>query len=282
MTPVERIALEAIALLPGMPDEARRLLAELAAGRRERGEGPLSPAEKMKRYRARRAGAHGNERDRALPSVTDPVTANVTAKVTGHAPPDPQEIPSDLAVLHPSERGSETRVRTANVTGNVTGVTEPVTDSVTPPRARPSNATADGAGGLAVSAWAEGIRSVTRKPFSTPRGGSTELVTLIDCMLDHCADHAARVDWAREQARRFAGSHKGKLNAFSFRDWLNSGDESRTAATPTAPTEGPRRLEERARHEQSMREAEKNRGAPTPEALALARGRPLPKVGTGS
>lgn len=285
MTPIERIAVEAIALLPGVPEEARRLLTELASGGRDRGEGPLSAAEKMKRYRERLAtrrqpaeGAASGEPlpgvTALLPGVTEPVTASVTAAVTVGGPPDPPEIPSDLGDLLPSERGSETRVRAAHVTS----VTEPVTASVT----RATNITADGAGGLAVTAWAEGIRTVTRKPFSMPRGGSTELATLIHSMVDHCPDHATRVEWARDQARRFAESYKGKLNAFSFRDWLNSPDGEKPAAPVTPSSESPRAREERARREREMREAERNRAAPPPEAIALARGRPTPKAETGS
>ena len=90
------------------------------------------------------------------------------------------------------------------------------------PRLAARNATGDGVWGMGVSNWVDGIRSVTGKPFTAPRGGSAELAKLIDAMLDHCPDASAREQWAFRKGADFARTNKGKLSAHSFADWLNS------------------------------------------------------------
>ena len=89
--------------------------------------------------------------------------------------------------------------------------------------ARPRNATADGAFGMAVSAWADGIAEVTGVKCSLPRNGSAELVKLLDAFAAHQTSGES-VSWARETAAAFARAQAGtRLNAFAFADWLNSG-----------------------------------------------------------
>jgi hypothetical protein len=97
---------------------------------------------------------------------------------------------------------------------------EPERDSGTVPTAR--NAMADGVFGMAVANWADGIKSVTGKPFTLPKGGSAELAKLVQAMLDHCPDSSAREQWAFRKGADFARTNKGKLSAHSFADWLNS------------------------------------------------------------
>lgn len=92
------------------------------------------------------------------------------------------------------------------------------------------NEMADGAFGGAVAAWADGIRSVTGKPFLAPRGATVEVTKLVDAIAAHCPDREARIDWARATGAAFARTNRGKLSAHSFVDWLNSPAEPQRVA----------------------------------------------------
>jgi hypothetical protein len=83
---------------------------------------------------------------------------------------------------------------------------------------------ADGCMGMSVDAWADGMRSVTGKPFAKPAPGSGELHKLVMALVAHCPDVEARVDYARSKAAAFASSGARSLNAHAFVDWLNSGE----------------------------------------------------------
>jgi hypothetical protein len=121
--------------------------------------------------------------------------------------------------------------------------TDPPVEAPSETRIRRVNAAADGAFGLAVTAWADGIRSVTGKPFTLPAGGSAELSKLVGAMHSHCPDPGQRVDWSRAQGADFARSNRGKLSAHSFVDWLNTPEAQRQGApgpaTVSAPIETP-------------------------------------------
>lgn len=113
------------------------------------------------------------------------------------------------------------------------------------PGGRPANAAADGVWGMSVTAWAEGIRASTGKPCMPPRGGSAELAKLVEALVFFCPDESKRIEWARDQAKAFASTNKGKLNAHSFVDWLNSpppkqSPPARTTALQQAPANRPR------------------------------------------
>jgi hypothetical protein len=98
------------------------------------------------------------------------------------------------------------------------------------------NAAADGAFGGAITAWAEGIRLVTGKPFTTPAGQSTEMTKLVMAMRAHCPDVSVRVEWARDAGAAFAKEHRGKLSTHTFVDWLNSPRESAVRMKTVADT----------------------------------------------
>jgi hypothetical protein len=226
-----RVALVAIREITD-DERVLTIVEEALAGRRERGEGqgPLSPAEKMKRYRerlaARRTASSGNGVTEPLPGVTEPVTEPVTGSVTIGAPPDPPEISPSFSDVLPSERGSETRVRAAHVTGVTEPVTDGVTASVTAERTRAMNVTGDGCFGDAVKAWAGGVEAVTKRRFQLPRPGSLELSKLVDALVAGEPELAKREAWARTQGEAFARARAGKtLNVHAFVDWRNSPEE---------------------------------------------------------
>ncbi len=86
-----------------------------------------------------------------------------------------------------------------------------------------TNATADGAFGLAVSAWCEGVTKATGAPCSVARGGAVQ--ALVDAIVTHCPDVNARVDWARSQGAKFASVQLAAgqiIKPHGFGDWLNS------------------------------------------------------------
>jgi hypothetical protein len=136
---------------------------------------------------------------------------------------------------------------------------------------------ADGCFGAAVAAWAEGIGKVTGKAFALPRGGSTDLATLIDALLAHCPNIAEREAFARAKGEAFARAYRGKLNGLAFKDWLNSPDAS--PAPAAGNPEGPAVLAARQRRDTEFANAEANAVPPPPEvreklaALGLRIGR---------
>jgi hypothetical protein len=94
------------------------------------------------------------------------------------------------------------------------------------------NASADGAFGMAVNSWADGIRSVTGKPFVPPRGG--ELGKLLDAFDAHAPAGADRIEWAREAGGAYARARAGEmLNVHRFMDWLNSDRAARGLKMPS-------------------------------------------------
>lgn len=204
-----------------------------------------------------------------------PVTigdASPVTPVTGgdapppHAPREIQKAIPSLSVISNSERGSETRVRVMNP-----GDASPVTVTVTGGDAavtRITNASADGAFGMSVTAWAEGVRSVTGKPFLAPYGGSSELQKLVGAIVLHCPNVDDRVAWARGQGAAFASTNKGKLSAHSFVDWLNSPRSPVVADTPDRYNSATQIAERRQRDEEwKVRERDKVTG---PQAVSFA------------
>lgn len=151
---------------------------------------------------------------------------------------------------------------------------EPEREPDSTPASRPAatsqvrirNATDDGAFGLSVDAWAEGVRSATRNPFVLPRGGSSELSKLVEAILAF-AGTADRVGWARDAGAAYAKARAGeKLNAHGFLDWLNSGRPDRGArAGPQDvpnPHEGATVVAERRRRDAEFDEARRNAAPP--------------------
>lgn len=121
--------------------------------------------------------------------------------------------------------GASRSVTGVTVPESVTGVTGSVTvgapDPAGPALVKTSRSpTDDGCFGMAVSAFCEGIRSVTKKDYLPPRG--SELNLLVDLMEAHEKDPEKRIDWARRNAREFAQTARGKLNLFAFKDFVQS------------------------------------------------------------
>jgi hypothetical protein len=144
-----------------------------------------------------------------------------------------------------------------------------------PSRTQVTNITADGAFGQAVTAWADGIREVTGKPFALPRGGSAELSKLVGAMAAHCPEVALRVDWARSQGQVFARQNRGKLSAHSFVDWLNSPPPPEIQRGPP-PVGTPAVVETAEQHRERQRRADdefrqlKRAAAPAPVGALFA------------
>jgi hypothetical protein len=116
-----------------------------------------------------------------------------------------------------------------------------------------TNATQDGAMGLTVAAWSEGIRSVTgAKAGPLPRGGA--LRALLDALDRQRPDREDEVSWARRAAVAYARANAGKaLSEHFFASWLSSGGQ-----VPAERTSAPVRAAVQAESEPP----------PTPEQLA--------------
>lgn len=157
-------------------------------------------------------------------------------------------------VSHTSHNGVVTGSGSDSPSGSVSEI------SGEPERGPPRNASDDGAGGLAVTAWAEGIASVTKQMFVAPRYGK-ELEKLVLGLVEFCPDYAKRVAWARQAGAEYATKQAGiRLNAHGFLDWLNSGRPDRNAK-PETPPEPPGAAEhrERQRRESEQRDADRRR-----------------------
>lgn len=125
MNLAERIAVEAIAHFPGLPEAARELLLRLAEGGAARqspandtpaeGAGPLSSTERSRRRRATQRALH------ATANATD-ATLHATANATLVAPPNPPREPlsSPDSLSISEERESETRVKSVAATRDAT------------------------------------------------------------------------------------------------------------------------------------------------------------------
>ncbi len=286
MTPAaERVLRFAMTL--NDPDAMRELIRAVLEIPEEAPEPPKSrKAINQARYRSRQrsgndpghAGGHG---------VTENGNANgngVAAGVTGALPRlargDQIQDPPSFREDPEREEGDLTRAPARGVAGSVAESGTFVTGSVTAPaagNARPTNVTADGCYGAAISAWVEGIKAVTRKPFTAPRGGSAELAKLVDAMAEHCPEIPKREAWARDQGRRFAETAKGRLSAHSFVDWLNSPPPDAAKPPPLPPSETPAAKAERRRRDQEFDEAARNAVPPPPELLSAIGVKPTSK-----
>jgi hypothetical protein len=91
-----------------------------------------------------------------------------------------------------------------------------------PEREPPRNATADGAFGMSISAWCDGVRSVTKKPLT--RISIAETKVLVDVFAAHCPRDKDVVEWARDKGALFASSEPPTLSAFKFKDWVDKGE----------------------------------------------------------
>jgi hypothetical protein len=138
MNLAQRVALRAIAHLPGMPIEATAMLLDLvgedeAARAENGGRGGLSSTERSRKRRAemqRQIPLHATEMQR---DATGNATADATGNATAVAPPDPPEISHSFSVNSGPSEKIEREIRRArnghatemqrDATGNATDAT---------------------------------------------------------------------------------------------------------------------------------------------------------------
>lgn len=166
---------------------------------------------------------------------------------TAGKPPDPPEMPSEVRV-----------------------------------RAVPVNATADGAFGMSVEAWCEGIALATGVPCSRPSVGAVR--TLVGAINEHVPVGADVVVWAKGTAKQYAEANAGRtLSPFGFCDWLTSGKPSRAAQSAPGTSNGIRNDSPAGREERKRRDADYARDwaeavpAPLGELLAAVGAKPAAK-----
>jgi len=176
----------------------------------------------LRRKRAK-AGKQGGQRSAARRQASAPAIGQATVVATKQALASADDGPIDQAK---SDQGASSGIGIRDL-GSGSGLEggrpkgEPGARSETRLRTGVVNASADGAFGLAVSAWADGIRSVTGRHFVVPKG--TELSKLIDAFDGHAPATGDRVEWARESGGAFARARAGDLlNVHRYLDWLNS------------------------------------------------------------
>ena len=192
--------------------------------------------------------------------VAEPARADT---ISGSLSLEDQDLTKHPRALDPREE-TVTAVTSRTVTEPETRApTAPPCVSHGTPERRPTNTSADGCMGYAVASWVDRIRSYTGKPFTAPRGGSQELVKLIDAMVEHCPDVKAREAWARSQGEAFARAWRGALHAHSFVDYLNTPK----AGVPVAPVTPEAVRKERKRRRLEALEAERTGTAAPPQAL---------------
>lgn len=256
MNRAEVVALKAIARLAS--EDVSALILELVAHgpsivveKQEAATGSaLTPAQRQARRRARL-------RDSDVTNVTKSHGRHVTSR-RDVTPPDPPGDPGSSPSFEiPTERGDARGVTPVTSRHDVT-VTE--------------NVTRDGAFGMTAAAWAEGIRSYTRKGCTPPRGPS-QVATLLDSIREH-SKGAEPVEWVRQSAAAYARELGSKApNVFGWADWLNRPE---AGATP-APGEGPAVKAARAQRLASDAEARRLRAPPPPELFDAIR----PQAKTG-
>ena len=145
--------------------------------------------------------------ERKLASESPAVTADVTS---GH-----QQSPADTA-------GHSVPCRTV--------------PSRTVPR-ESAHAPDPGAFGLEVSAVAEGIRSVTGRPFAVPRGQVAQ--RWLEALDEHRPPGADRCSFARERGVSWAKSDPVSLAPFKFIDWLNDPRPAKARGKPSLVQQPP-------------------------------------------
>lgn len=195
-----------------------------------------APKTSTERSREARAKARAAARSDGVPLPTATADATgmqriATADATLHATENVASVsPLVLSPLSPISAETEIKEektqrentrdatpmqRAATATGTATG-----TRDATP------NATRDGACGMAVSAWCEGIKSVTGVVFIPPTG--SPLRQLLESFKAHRPEGAEVVAWARDTAAEYARARKGQqLSAAWFAEWLGSGKPER-------------------------------------------------------
>jgi len=226
---VGRIA-AVIARLEGVEFDAARIATPAPPPSAAR---PKTGAERTAAWRESRRHVTASPVSQDASHVTE-VTSRVTSPVTAERHASPLSSSPSLSVSPEVSNGSESETeerdaRDVTSPGDVTTVT--VTEPVRP------NATGDGAFGMLVDSWADGIRSVTGSHFPSPRGragGHLSEILRTVCAGANDACVAARVAGA-EYARANAGR---TLSPFNFGDWLGSGKPTKAGGPqhPVQPT----------------------------------------------
>jgi len=104
---------------------------------------------------------------------------------------------------------------------SVTGVSQVADLS----RSSVPNVTDDGAFGMAVAAWCEGVSQVTGVPCTRPTFG--ELRALLSAIAAHRPPSDTDiVEWARSKAKAWVkAAAPSTVNALKFKDWLDGGEK---------------------------------------------------------
>ena len=122
------------------------------------------------------------------------------------------------------------------------------------------NASDDGAWGMTVEAWCEGISDATGVPCTRPTHGQVR--QLLDCQAKHRPVTAEPVAWSRSSAGEYARATSGReLSTFGYVRWLDSGKTApveRVSGTVVKAPPDPetlRRLKKQDEEERVAREA---------------------------
>jgi hypothetical protein len=164
------------------------------------------------------------------------VTKSDDRHVTKSDGPSRDETPPDL--------GSQTRIR----------------------EGRPM-ASDDGAFGMTASAWADGVRQVTGKPCTPPRG--SQLAPLNDALKLHKPPDAEPVQWVTESAKAYASANAGRRHhVFAWVDWLNSGSPVQGQTPVPGLGFDPAKADERSRAREREHKEYLERAVAPPSGLA--------------
>lgn len=215
------------------PEQEERLLRALESiADSLKASGPLSPAERAKRYREKR---HGKSDDL---TVTKAVTRHENSDGSGESQ---RHVSRDAlgggggrsrspSPLEDGDFSSFTKEESSHESRDVTLAT--VTPFVTPA----GNATTDGGWGMAVDAWADGIRSVTGTSYLAPRGRPA--LRLVEALKVSSASGEDPCTSAFAMGAAYAKANVNRtLSPFHFADWVGSGRPSgvRRAHEPQPP-----------------------------------------------
>lgn len=165
--------------------------------------------------KARREKAHAGVYGEAPASSNPEASASSVVEATASSK---QEAPASSRLAFASNENEHTtdplqlQERDPPLEGPPSGASLPASGT---------NATADGAFGLLVTAWAEGIRSVTGVDYRPPRGKAA--AELSEILKGPCAGAPDACEAARQLGAEYARANPGTvLSPFKFGDWLGS------------------------------------------------------------
>ncbi len=118
--------------------------------------------------------------------------------------------------------------------------------------------TADAGGwlGTLMTAFAEGVQSVTKLPYPVDAGAPTKAV--VNAIRAHCKDPMGQADWAREKSTAWAAVRLAEgrtLSPFDFGQWVASGQPAAREPFIKGVPRSPTHAEARPIHTREEREA---------------------------